>query len=60
MTQTNATPIPKPSNSRKLKHAIPRKMRVHLYNFERSFVENVKEIYGTGWTAEEAKERYGL
>lgn len=30
------------------------------YNLERSFVENVKEISGTGWTAEEARERYGL
>lgn len=56
MTQTNTTH----TNEQIAKQLIPRKMRVHLYNFERSFVENVKEISGTGWTAKEAKERYGL
>ena len=30
------------------------------YNLERSFVDNVKEISGKGWTAQEARERYGL
>lgn len=36
------------------------KAGVYAYNLERSFVENVKEISGTGWTAEGAKDRYGL
>jgi len=37
-----------------------RKVAIYQYNYERSFVENVKEISGNGWTAEEARERYGL
>ena len=36
------------------------KIAKSAYNLERSFVENVKEISGTGWTAEEARERYEL
>lgn len=40
--------------------ALTRKIATAAYNLERSFVDNVKEISGTGWTQEEAKERYGL
>ena len=37
-----------------------RKASVAAYNFERSFVENVKEISGKGRTAEEARKFWGL
>jgi len=46
-------------NEMALKSTI-RKAGVMAYNLERSFVENVKEISGTGLTAKEARQKWGL
>lgn len=39
---------------------LSKKARLVAYNYERSFVGNVKEISGNGLTAEEAREKWGL
>ena len=37
-----------------------RRAAIIVYNFERSFVINVKEVSGKGLTAEEARKKWGL
>jgi len=39
---------------------LSRRASIEAYNFERSFVENVKEVSGKGLTAEEARKKWGL
>jgi hypothetical protein len=60
MTSKQSSPTEELADAVKALQKIAHKMAVAAYEFERSFVENVKEISGTGWTAEEAKKRYGL
>lgn len=36
------------------------KAGIAAYNFERSFVDNVKEVSGKGRTAEEARKFWGI
>lgn len=39
---------------------LSKRVAIVAYNYERSFVKNVKEISGEGLTAEEARKKWGL